>query len=133
MSPLPFLFKQQLKYYTSHFAQPLPSFSKKKTINQTERQTNKPKNSTKSNQPMRKLPQTTQTTMSPFPELYTLVTTSSFISSFQIQHLKDAWSQPFFCTRCRKSAFHLNTGCPLNAVFTQQNLLTHRCGNSQAH
>lgn len=40
MSPLPFLFKQQLKYYTSHFAQPLPSFSKEPT-NQPGRQTNK--------------------------------------------------------------------------------------------
>lgn len=29
MLPLPFLFKQQLEYYTSNFAQPLQFFSKK--------------------------------------------------------------------------------------------------------
>lgn len=39
MSPLPFLFKQQLKYYTSNFAQPLPSFSKKPTNKQKDKQT----------------------------------------------------------------------------------------------
>lgn len=44
MSPLPFLFKQQLEYYTSHFAQPLPSFSKKPTKQENKL---KPKNPTK--------------------------------------------------------------------------------------
>lgn len=85
MSPLPFLFKQQLKYYTSHFGQPL---SQKNQLIKHEDKV-KPKSPKKPNQPTKKPPQTTQTIMCPFPELYTLVTIASLISSFQIQHLKD--------------------------------------------
>lgn len=77
MSPLPFLFKQQLEYYTSHFAQPLPSFSKKPTKQENKL---KPKKSHQTSQ-QKNPPQTTQTTMALFPELHTLVTTFSLISS----------------------------------------------------
>lgn len=72
MFPLPFLFKQQLEYCTSHFAQPLPSFSKKPT-NQLGKQTNSNKKTlpNQTSQQKKKPPQTTQ--LCPFSPNYSLL------------------------------------------------------------